>query len=64
MNGFPQKKSEAPECLRTYYKIKEELYSLDGVPFLFPQMVACTYLSPFAVKYYQSSTLHINVQQA
>ena len=32
--GFPQKKAEAPECLRPYYKVKEELYSLDSVPFL------------------------------
>ena len=28
------KKSEAAECLRPYYKIKDELYSVDGVPFL------------------------------
>lgn len=33
-NGFPTKKSEAPECLRPYYKLKDELYTLDGVPFL------------------------------
>ena len=33
-NGFPQKKSEAAECLRPYFKLKDELYSLDGVPFL------------------------------
>ncbi len=33
-NGFPMKKSEAVECLRPYYKIKEEMYSVDGVPFL------------------------------
>ena len=33
-SGFPVKKSEAPECLRTYYKLKDELYTLDGVPFL------------------------------
>ena len=32
--GFPNKKAEAAECLRPYYKMKEELYSLDGVPFL------------------------------
>ena len=33
-NGFVQKKSEAAECLRPYYKLIDELYSLDGVPFL------------------------------
>ena len=33
-NGFPMKKTEAPECLRGYYKLKDELYTLDGVPFL------------------------------
>ena len=33
-NGFPVRKAEAPECLRPYFKIKDELYSLDGVPFL------------------------------
>ena len=32
--GFPQKKADAAECLRPYYKLKEELHSLDGVPFL------------------------------
>ena len=32
--GFPIKKSEAAECLRPFYKLKDELYSLDGVPFL------------------------------
>ena len=32
--GFPQRKSEAAECIRPYYKLKDGLYSLDGVPFL------------------------------
>ena len=33
-NGFPEKRSDAAECLRPYFKLKESLYSLDGVPFL------------------------------
>ena len=33
-DGFSQRKTDAPECLRPYYKLKDELYSLDGVPFL------------------------------
>ena len=32
--GFPAKKSEAAECLRPFYKLKDQLNSLDGVPFL------------------------------
>ena len=32
--GFPLPKAEAPECIRPYYKVKEELYAVDGVPFL------------------------------
>ena len=31
--GFVDRKAEAAECLRPYYKMKDELYSLDGVPF-------------------------------
>ncbi len=30
--GFPHKKSDAEECLRPYYKLKDDLYSLEGVP--------------------------------
>ena len=33
-NGFPENKSQAPECMRKFYKLKDELYSMDGVPFL------------------------------
>ncbi len=33
-SGFRVKKSEAVECLRPYYKLKDELYAVDGVPFL------------------------------
>ncbi len=32
--GFPAAKQEASESLRPYYKIKDELYSVSGVPFL------------------------------
>ena len=31
-DGFPKQKSEAEECLRPYYKLKDDLYMLEGVP--------------------------------
>ena len=31
-DGFPKKKSEAVECLRPYYRLKDDLYTLEGVP--------------------------------
>ena len=37
-NGFPENKSQAPECMRKFYKLKDELYSMDGVPFLGERM--------------------------
>ncbi len=31
-NGFPDKKDEVEECLRPYYKLKDDLYTIEGVP--------------------------------
>ena len=33
-DGFCVPKSDVEECLRPYYKLREELYSVEGVPFL------------------------------
>ena len=37
-DGFSVPKADAEECLRPYYKLKEELYSVEGVPFLNSRM--------------------------
>ena len=31
-NGFPLNKSDIAECVRPYYKLKDDLYTLEGVP--------------------------------
>ena len=33
-HGFPPQKSEVEECLRPFYKLKDELYTVEGVPCL------------------------------
>ena len=51
--GFPVKKAEAVECLRPYYKLKDELYTLEGVPFLNNRMYI-----PKSLRREVLSTLH------
>ena len=33
-HGFPHSKADADECLRPYYKLKDDLYTVEGVPCL------------------------------
>ena len=52
-NGFPQHKSEVEECLRPFHKLKDELYTVDGVPCLSGRIFI-----PKALRKEVLSTLH------
>ena len=32
-NGFPHRKSDVGDCLKPYHKLKDDLYTLEGVPY-------------------------------
>ncbi len=51
--GFPDKKSDVEECLKPYHKLKDELYTLEGVPCIDGRM-----LIPKSLRRGVLSTLH------
>ena len=52
-NGFPLRKEDASECLKSYYKLKEDLYTLEGVP-----CIGTRYYIPKSLCKEVLSTLH------